>query len=155
MPKKYEQYVINRALRPEKFDDPNSRGFSTMPPLVFMKGDIPVKTGNFLEVLWIWKDGVGGITPGRSTHKHDWDEVFVFLSSDHKNPDGELGADIEFCMGDDADHMERYCFNTSTSIYVPRGVCHLPIYFKNVKRPVIDVTFGYGVGSDYSHAGRK
>jgi hypothetical protein len=150
MRKKYEKYVVSKADRPKRLYDPGAADFSNQPPLIFLNGDKPIKTGQFLEVIWVYADGVGGATPGRSTHKHDnFDELFIFLCGDHKYPDGALGADVEFSMGD-KDNLERYSFNTSTTVFVPRGVYHLPFYFKNVKKPFVIVTVGINAGSAYT-----
>jgi len=151
MSQKYDQYVNRHALRPPKYLDPNSVKHTTMPPMIFWDGDVPANTHQFLEAMWVFADGAGGVTQGRSTHFHkEFDEVFLFLSSDSTNPDGELGAEIDFTMGEDPDHTELYHFNTSTSVFVPRGVVHLPIYFKQVKRPFLIVTLGINAGSAYN-----
>jgi hypothetical protein len=148
MSKKYEQYVVSKAARPPHLYETAAAGFSTQPALIFLNGDKPIKTNQFLEVTWVFGDGVGGATPPWSTHKHDYEELFLFLSSDHTNPDGDLGAEVEFTMGD-KDDMEKYSFNTPTTIFVPKGVYHLPIYFKNVRKPFAVVLMGINVGSVY------
>jgi mannose-6-phosphate isomerase-like protein (cupin superfamily) len=149
--KKYEKYVVPKAMRPQDFLDPMAAGFMTMPPLIFLNGDTPVKGSNqFLEVVWIWDEGAAAINPDRPPHSHEFDEVFVFLGSSRQDPD-DLGGDVEFWLGEGKD-TEKYHFNTSTCIFVPRGLVHLPMMFKNVKRPFLLVTMGVNTGGEWVRA---
>ena len=40
---KCAKYVVPRAMRAEDFMDEMAAGFMTMPPLIFLDGDVPVK----------------------------------------------------------------------------------------------------------------
>jgi hypothetical protein len=145
---KYAKYVVPRAMRPKDFMDEMVAGFMTMPPLIFLNGDIPVKGSNqFLEVVWIWAEGAAAINPNRPPHSHEFDELFVFLGSNFKDPN-DLGGEVEFWLGEKED-TEKYHFSTSTSIFVPRGLVHLPMIFKNVKRPFLLVTVGINMGKEW------
>ena len=63
---KYEKYIVRRAMRPESFMDPIAAGFMTMPPLIFLNGDNPIKGANqFLEIVWIWDEGAAAVNPDR------------------------------------------------------------------------------------------
>lgn len=149
--KKYAKYVVPKADRPKTFMDPMVADFMTMPPLIFLNGDIPIKGCNqFLEVVWIWDEGAAAINPERPPHSHKFDELFVFLGGNPKAPD-DLGGDVEFWLGE-GDDVEKYHFNTSTSIWVPRGLVHLPMIFKNVVRPFVLVTVGINIGGEWERA---
>lgn len=146
--RKYEKYVVRQAMRPQDFLDPMAAGFMTMPPLIFLNGDKPIKGSNqFLEVVWIWAEGAAALNPDRPPHSHEFDEIFVFLGSSRDDPDA-LGGEVEFWLGEGAD-TEKYHFDTSTCIFVPRGLVHLPMIFKNIKRPLILVTFGVNMGKEW------
>ena len=149
--KKYEKYVVREAMRPGDFLDPMAAGFMTMPPLIFLNGDKPIKGSNqFLEVVWIWAEGAAALNPDRPPHSHEFDEIFVFLGSNREDPD-DLGGEVEFWLGE-GDDTEKYHFTTSTCIFVPRGLVHLPMIFKNIKRPFLLVTFGVNMGKEWVRA---
>jgi len=149
--KKYEKYVVREAMRPKDFLDPMAAGFMTMPPLIFLNGDKPVRGSNqFLEVVWIWDEGAAAVNPDRPPHSHQFDEVFVFLGSNREDPN-DLGGEVEFWLGEGKD-TEKYLLHTSTCIFVPRGLVHLPMIFKKVKRPFLLVTFGVNMGKEWVRA---
>ncbi len=145
---KYEKYLVRRADRPQSFLDPMAAGFMTMPPLIFLNGDTPIKGSNqFLEVVWIWDEGAAAINPDRPPHAHNFDEVFVFLGSNREDPD-DLGAEVEFWLGEKED-TEKYVLTTSTCIFVPKGLVHLPMIFRKIRRPLVLVTMGINAGNEW------
>lgn len=149
--RKYEKYVVRQAVRPADFLDPMAAGFMTMPPLIFLNGDKPIQGSNqFLEVVWIWAEGAAALNPDRPPHSHGFDEIFIFLGSNREDPD-DLGGEVEFWLGQ-GDDTEKYHFTTSTCIFVPRGLVHLPMIFKNIKRPFLLVTFGVNMGKEWVRA---
>jgi hypothetical protein len=68
-------------------------------------------------------------------HKHDYEEIFLFLGTDPSDT-GKLGAEIEFWLGE-GDELEKVLINTSSAVYVPAGLAHFPQIWKNVARPVM------------------
>ncbi len=72
------------------------------------------------------------------SHKHDYEEVFLFLGTNPKDTT-DLGAEIEFWLGEGKER-DKVILNTSSSVYVPAGLVHLPLTYRNVKRPVMLVT---------------
>jgi hypothetical protein len=54
-------------------------------------------------------------------------------------------------MGEGAE-AEKYRLNTTSSIFVPRGVTHLPLIFRNVKRPFLMITICFNMGSKWAMA---
>ena len=56
-----------------------------------------------------------------------------------------LGAEIAFWMGE-GDETEIIKMNTSGLIFVPKGLLHLPIFFKNVKKPLIWIVIALNIG---------
>jgi len=145
---KYEKYIVREAMRPDSFLDPLVADFMTMPPLIFLNGDNPVKGSNqFLEVVWIWDEGAAAVNPDRPPHSHEFDEIFIFLGTDRENPNN-LGGEVEFWLGEGED-TEKYLLTTSTCIFVPKGLVHLPMIFKNVERPFLLVTVGVNMGKEW------
>jgi len=145
--RKYEQYIVRKAMRPSELMNAGTSTSMTLPPMIFLNGDEPVKgSGQFLEMVWVWADGAAGTDPERPPHSHDFNEVFLFLGSDREHPE-ELGAEVELTIGS-GDDAESYTINTSGCVFVPKGLVHLPIFFRNVKRPFLMVVTGSGVGSE-------
>jgi hypothetical protein len=68
-------------------------------------------------------------------HKHAYAEIFLFLGND-PNDTTYLGAEGEFWLGEEKD-LEKIKFTTSCSIYMPPGIGHFPLFFRNVKSPVM------------------
>jgi hypothetical protein len=67
----------------------------------------------------------------KSGHTHDWDQVLCFIGGDTKNM-FDFGAEIELFLGD-----ERYFINTTTLVYIPKGLVHGPLEFKKVTKPFL------------------
>ena len=78
----------------------------------------------------------GGKDGGLGPHYHeDFDEIFLFLGSNFEDIH-DLGAEAEFWLGE-GDGLEKIEINSSACVYVPAGLAHFPIVWKNVKRPCI------------------
>ena len=141
----YEKYVVrrpaivtadNRDEIPETDYIPVSSDVDTG-PRVMMSPDRVKAAGSIIEYGIISGDvtiGEGYVT---EPHKHDYDEIFLFLGTDPKNT-SDLGAEVEFWLGE-KDERDRVVLTTSSSIYVPAGVAHFPQIWRNVVRPVMTV----------------
>lgn len=70
-------------------------------------------------------------------HTHDQDEYWIFVGTDPKN-NKDLGGEVEFWMGE-GDEAEKYIITEPSVVYVPAGVVHLPIVFKNIRRPFFSI----------------
>ena len=78
-----------------------------------------------------------GRNPRSTAHKHDWDEIFMFLGT-NPNDIRDLGAEVEFWLGE-GEELDKVVLNTTGSVLVPAGLAHFPIIWRNVKRPCIMV----------------
>jgi hypothetical protein len=146
--KRYEKYVIRRPLRSADFFDPAAAGFMTMPPLTFLNGDEPIRgTGQFAEAIWIFADSPPVTPDERGAHFHDFDELFIYLGADREKM-GELGGQVELWIGE-GKTVEKYDIDTTSCVFIPKGLMHGPMNFRNVKRPFLYMTFGFNVGGKY------
>jgi hypothetical protein len=68
-----------------------------------------------------WTAGKMGKEP-YVPHTHDFDQIIIFAGSDMDDI-GELGAEIEFCMGED---LETHMITTTTAVFIPKGMPHFP-----------------------------
>jgi hypothetical protein len=66
-------------------------------------------------------------------HAHDYDELLYFIGGNPMNF-FEFGAEAELLLGEED---ERHTIDTTTIVYVPKGLMHCPIYFKKVEKPVM------------------
>jgi hypothetical protein len=98
-----------------------------------------------VEVKWVWAPSTVGGEPGEP-HYHTFDEMFLWLGTDMQNP-SDLGAEVELWLGDEGTpSRDKITFNTSTLIFVPKGLRHLPIVYKKVDRPLLHLAIGVNSG---------
>lgn len=96
--------------------------------------DEKVKGANFyMECLWL-REGKTTSGTTEEPHHHDFDEVIGFISTDPDNP-GELDARMEIILGDETHFLTKSCL-----VYVPAGMKHCPLTFREVNRPVFFFT---------------
>jgi uncharacterized RmlC-like cupin family protein len=105
------------------------RGFARWPQTIVFTDDDIIKGSNHFVASWV----TSLPRPVHGPHTHDDDELLVFLSS---NPDDirDLGCEVEMYIGPE---MERHIFSESNLVYVPAGLLHGPVRFKNLRRPFI------------------
>jgi hypothetical protein len=77
-------------------------------------------------------------------HSHDFDEILGFFSSKQSDL-RDLDAEIELWLEE-----EQYFITKSALIFVPKGMKHLPLYFRRIGSPVLFFTVGNGTA--YSRA---
>ncbi|OGO07832.1 MAG: hypothetical protein A2Y92_04700 [Chloroflexi bacterium RBG_13_57_8] len=70
---------------------------------------------------------------GDTPHTHDFDEYLSFIGLDADNPD-YLGGEVDLCLGEE---QEKHTINKSTTVYIPKGMKHLPITFKKIDKPFV------------------
>jgi hypothetical protein len=142
---KYEKYVVRKPAIikadyteevPKTEKIPLRTPFDTGPMVIFSKDRVK-EANSIIEYGIVSGDMTIGDGSFVSKHKHDYEEIFLFLGTDPKDP-RDLGAEVEFWIGEGKD-QEKIIFNTSSSIYVPPGVAHFPQIWRNVRRPVFTV----------------
>ena len=67
--------------------------------------------------------------------------VFARVRARRKRPTlpvdtNDLGADIEFWLGE-GDETDKLAFSTASLVFVPRNLVHMPIIYRNVKKPIL------------------
>ena len=142
---RYEKYVVRKLIPPDLNIAWGRPDLGWVAPYHFLHPSGPIReTNTMVEFLWITRDCASGVTKDKPPHKHDCDEIFVFLGTDPTNII-DLGADVEFWLGE-GDQTEKIIFNTTTLVYIPRGLLHFPIFYKNVKKPSLRVVIGLNIG---------
>jgi hypothetical protein len=147
---RYEKYIVRKPAiagkdgRPEFPDKIDTKGLVDTGPLQWHSPTLEKEINAFIE------HGIisGDLTVGAGTaigpagfvekpHKHSHGEIFLFLGTNPDDP-SDLGAEAEYTLGE-GEEQEKVVINTSSSVYVPGGVAHFPLTWKNVKRPCIFV----------------
>ncbi len=152
---RYEKYIVRKpavVVRvgddyidkiPETDEIPRLNQVNTGPRVIFSSDFIPgAKTK--VEYGLVTGDTIVGNGADFVPHKHDYEEIFLFLGTDPQDTT-KLGAEVEFYLGE-GDSLEKAVFTTSSAIYVPPGVAHFPQVWKNVQRPVMTMVIMPTVG---------
>jgi hypothetical protein len=71
-------------------------------------------------------------------HKHNYDEVLAMFGTDINDP-YELNGEVEFWLGD-----EKHIITKSCIIFIPKGLMHCPLIYRNVKKPIFSFTTHHG-----------
>ena len=138
---KYEKYVVRKPAIikadyteevPKAEKIPLRNEVDTGPMIIFSK-DFVNEANSIIEYGIVSGDMTIGDGSFVNPHQHDYEEIFLFLGTDPKDP-RDLGAEVEFWIGG-----EKIVFTTSSSIYVPPGTVHFPQTWRNVRRPVMTV----------------
>ena len=131
---KYKKYVISEprvesvAYHPIK----NVKGV-TFPDEIYLDGRIVDGSPAVVDIGWRFQKPEPD--PVEWTHTHDFDEVLCFIGADPDNPRG-LGGEVEFHIAD-----EKYTFDKTTVIFIPKGVPHCPFIHNRVDKPFLLVVF--------------
>jgi hypothetical protein len=71
-------------------------------------------------------------------HVHDYDEIVIHMGSD-PNHQEDLGGEVDFYIDG-----EPVTINTTSAVFVPKGVKHGPITWKKFTRPHFQLTVMLG-----------
>jgi hypothetical protein len=104
-------------------------------PRVIFSNELIANAKTKVEYGFILGDTAVGNGEDFVPHKHNYEEIFLFLGTDPQDT-GKLGAEVEFWLGEGED-MEKVVFTTSSAVYVAPGVAHFPQIWRNVQRPVM------------------
>jgi hypothetical protein len=131
----YEQYVIRSPIREA---GPNYVEGRQNPTMTYMSRTQINRVNNYIEFGWIWD----APKPPIPKMRHDgFDEIVLHIGSDPGNPE-DLGGTLQFGVGEDM--LE---FNTNHCVYLPKGVDHGPLIWKEVHRPLIELAMMLGAGT--------
>ena len=120
---RYDKYVVRKpAIVTGDYQDeipatdkiPVSSPADTGPRVIFSPDRVP-EGNSIIEYGIISSDvtiGDGFIT---EPHKHDYEEIFLFLGTDREDT-AYLGAEVEFWLGE-GDARDSDVINTSTAIF--------------------------------------
>ncbi len=131
----FEQYVVRSPMR-EAGPEYAVTG-RQIPSMTYMSRTQVNVANNYLEFGWIWD------VPSRPIPKmrHDnYAELVLHIGNDSDDAE-DLGATMQFGIGDDP--LE---FDTTHCAYIPKGLNHGPLVWKEVRRPMIEMALMLGAG---------
>ncbi len=125
---KYGKYIITNPKPIETGDMAHHANQSNeaMKIVEFISKDIV--PGATVEVAAARTVGYPDPQPFIEAHKHGATELIFFIAC---SKDEDLGVDVELSLGDEG---EKHTFNHTTVVYVPGGMTHCPIYYKNFQK---------------------
>ncbi|MBN2040800.1 MAG: hypothetical protein JW864_12225 [Spirochaetes bacterium] len=132
----YEKYLVKKPIRQTK-PDSNAQN-RTNPPLIYLSEEqVPGVKFN-IEFGWVW--GMPGTTRYPEEQVGEYDEIILNIGGDYSNPN-DLGADIEFTLGG-----QVLSTGKTGSIFIPKGVKHGPLVYKNYRHPHVRISILLGTG---------
>jgi hypothetical protein len=141
---RYEQNLVRKPLAGAGPEVKNRRS------MIYMSS-AQVPDVNYNVVLnWIYD--IPEPNPHIHEHVHDYDQILLHWGVDPHNPQ-VLGGEIEFYLGG-----QPIVFNTTTAIFIRKGLKHGPLTWKKFEKPHIQMTITLGTGSSeqiWANSGRK
>lgn len=132
----YEKYMVRHPLR-ELGKDVKGR---SAPAMTYMSNDLVDGCDKYIDVSWIYD--IPEPNPHRAEHVHGYDKIVFFVGADPFNLE-ELGGEIEYYLGGQAIHL-----NTTSALYIKKGVKHGPVIWKGFKRPHLEISIILGPEKD-------
>jgi hypothetical protein len=124
----YERYAVRSPLR-EKGEDG---------PLTYMSSAQAPGARYHIEYGWMTGQNASRIEKIKEMAHKDADEIILNLGGDPQNPE-DLGTEMEFLMG-----RQVLTFNTTSALFIPRGVKHRPLRYKDFRKPHIFIAIMCG-----------
>jgi hypothetical protein len=112
------------------------------PPMTFMSGAQIPEADLHIDLGWIYD--IPTPNPWEPEQVLDHDQLLLHIGMDSATPQ-DLGAVIEFYLGG-----QRVVFNTTTSVFIPKGTPYGPVTWKEVRRPHVQLSIVFGSGDPYA-----
>jgi hypothetical protein len=139
----YEKYLVKEPIiQNQPASNVRNR---TFPPLIYLSSaQIPEIKYN-IEFGWVW--GMPQPNPYQDEQVGEYDEILLNIGGDCYNPE-DLGADIEYSLGG-----QILSIDSSSAIFIPKGVRHGPLKYKEFRHPHVRISILLGTGErEYNSA---
>jgi hypothetical protein len=133
---KYDKYVVKK---PAYEVAPKVEVKGRIPAMTLMSGSLVPGSEMYIETGWVL--GMPDPNPHIGEHTHDYDEIVLHIGTDPSNPE-DLGGEIEIGMGG-----EPVRINSTSAIFIPKGVKHGPLVWKKFTKPHLELTIMIGASS--------
>jgi hypothetical protein len=110
-----------------------------LPAMTLMNNKLVPGSHTYVETGW----AVAMPDPATHIHEHvhDYDEIVIHMGADPNNQE-DLGGEVVFVVDG-----QPLTINTTSAVFVPRGVKHGPITWKKFVRPHFQLTVMLGADS--------
>ncbi len=133
---KYDKYVVKK---PAYEVTPKFEVKGRIPAMTLMSSNLVPGTKMYIETGWVL--GMPDPNPHIGEHTHDYDEIVLHIGTDPSNPE-DLGGEIEIGMDG-----QPVTIDSTSAIYIPKGVKHGPLVWKKFKKPHLELTIMIGAGT--------
>jgi hypothetical protein len=133
---KYDKYVVKKPAY-EVFPKFEVKG--RIPAMTLMSSNLVPGAKFYIETGWVL--GMPDPNPHIGEHTHDYDEIVLHIGTDPSNPE-DLGGVIEIGMDG-----QPVSIDSTSAIYVPKGVKHGPLVWKKFTKPHLELTIMIGAGT--------
>ncbi len=135
----YEKYLVRKPVY-EVIAGTPVKNRQEPASMTFMNRNLVPECDIYVEGGWVW--GMPDPNPHIFDHVHrDFEELVIHYGTDHEHPE-ELGAEIEFHLGDQPLKVDK-----TAIIFVPKGVSHGPLIWKKYSAPHLEMAIVPGAGS--------
>src|SRR3990172_8922950 len=131
----YERFAVRRPLRD------GASGMTYLSCRQISEAD------HYAELGWVYDTTPS--TRYASEQVLDYDQLVLHIGMDADRPQ-DLGATIEFYLGG-----RPIVFNTTTSIFIPKGTPFGPVMWKELRRPHVQLSMVFGSGDPWAASGRE
>ena len=131
-----EKYLVRKPIREVGLGSKTTG--RQIPSQTYMSNALVPGSNTYIEFSWIYD--MPNPNPHIPEHVHNYDEIVIHIGNDAKNPQ-DLGGEIEYCYDG-----QPLVFDTTTALFIPRGVKHGPLTWKKVTRPHLEMAIILGCG---------
>jgi hypothetical protein len=139
----YEKYTVKKPI----YEAGAGYKGRQSPTMTLMSSQQVPEANYYIELGWIYE--MPQPNPHIHEHVHDYDEIVLHWGGDWERPQ-VLGGEIEFYVGG-----QPITFNTTTGIYIPKGVPHGPLTWKKFEFPHIEMAMMLGTGDPFKGWGQS
>jgi hypothetical protein len=131
-----EKYIVSKPAYEVK---PKVEVKGRIPAMTLMSSNLVPGIKVYVETGWVL--GMPDPNPHIDEHVHDYDEIIIHLGTDPQNQEN-LGGEIEIGF-----NGKPVTIDSTSAIYVPKGVKHGPLVWKRFDRPHLEMTIMLGAGT--------
>ncbi len=135
MPKRTDNKDYS-VLAPKKNVREVGQGLKNRTSITIMNSEQVPQAYSYINLSWI--HGIPETDPRE--HANDYNELLVHLGGNPNRP-FDLGAEIEFELGG-----KQHTLNTTSSVWLPKGVKQGPMKWKKIVRPHIELSIIFDCG---------
>lgn len=126
----YEKNIVRKPVS-ESHESVKGR----QSPMTFMSSQLVPGCPVHIDLSWIY--AMPEPNPHTMEQTKDYDQIVMHIGGNPEAGD-DLGAELEYRLGG-----KSFKINTSSAIYIPKGVKYGPVTWKKVSRPCLEMVVGF------------